>query len=287
MLLSNLETGSLAEAWATSTGTAGSVRAQTSLDAEDLDFEMLFDDVTPGWQSRLLWAPQARGSLASASVASPSSYGIEIEATQTQLYVNSGYWFNMLAKYESTQKSIEPEYEDIFALAIVSVAYPSDDSYSDNTGASQFKPTINDVDKTYSVTYVVKYWTEEGDWEDVPDTEITLDFEVVEQERVDDTHTFTFTPVQDILLIGESYDLSALAEISCTDSSVDMNNYRISIEKVVIPPSGSYSDELGGEVFTPTYTDQNLIYEIIYVIERTADDGITWQLINDKTETLK
>lgn len=55
----------------------------------------------------------------------------------------------------------------------------------------------------------------------------------------------------------------------------------------MIPSGGSYSVELGGEEFSPTYADQNLTYEIIYVIVRTEDYGATWQLVNDKTETFE
>lgn len=287
MLLSNLETGSLAKGWVTSSWAANNVQASTSSDAEELDFEMLFDDVTPGWQSRLLWMHQARGSLASASVASPSDYGIEIKATQNDLYVSNGYWFNMLAAYEGTQNEIEEEYEDSFKLVVVNIDCPAGGSYSDSTGATQFKPAVNDIGKIYSVTYVVQYWTAEGIWEDVPDTGITLDYEVVEQEKVDDNNDFTFIQLQETLLIGKNYDMSALAEIFCDDASVERNNYRIAIQQVVIPSGGSYDDEFGGEEFTPTYADQNLTYEIIYVIERTEDDGATWQLVNGKTGTFE
>lgn len=81
MLLGNMGMGYLAEIWITSAQAASGVQVQTSSNAEDPDFEMLLDDVTPGWQNRLSRNSYLRNdSGATPSIASPSEYGIEKEA---------------------------------------------------------------------------------------------------------------------------------------------------------------------------------------------------------------
>lgn len=81
MLLGNMGTGYLAETWMTSAQAASGVQVQTSSNTEDLDFEMLLDDVTPGWQNRLSRSSYLQnGSGATPSIASPSEYEIKKEA---------------------------------------------------------------------------------------------------------------------------------------------------------------------------------------------------------------
>ena len=279
MLLCSLETGPLANGRPPLVWAAGAQK-QTSSDAEKPDVEMLFDDVTPGWQNRLSRNAHLRkASNATPSIASPSEYGIEVTARdgQDKIYVNDNCFFALMAKYKATKKAIEAENEDGFLLSVESVTIPSGGTYQDTTGAAEFIPKAADAGKTYTVHYIVKYYAGDGTWQDVPDTDTTLDFFVAEHNIVIDG-----VPATAQVRIEKEYKfIHENMSVIVSPSERAGITYELVVDRIEKPANGTYTFKKGDKGFVPKAEDKDLPYNIVYQVIRhyPADRGMPDEVV--------